>query len=349
MRSFNSRLQRESSFELLRIVCMLMIVCHHFITQVDKGSTLINNSTAGAIINALCYVGVNCFVLISGWFGIKIKWKGIISLFICCSFYGVLSYFFHIFTDHANVGISLIQWALLPLSSSKWWFVNCYLILYLSSPLLNVALEHLSRKEHVIILWLFTIINVYFGSIMQADFFNQDGYSAAQMIYMYIIGDYLRKYTSVRWVQDNRMWLLVGYVVFSLLWLLHKQLRFSIGITSFCGTGYNNVFILCSSICFFLFMASFHFHYKLVNYVAISAFSVYLLQESTYFGRNWLYPRVASIYTTIGSTSGQICVMLAISVLFFLFVILIDQIRLLISSGITFLIESAFLKNRTIV
>ena len=337
----SNRMQRDSNFELLRIVCMLMIVSHHFITQIYNGNTLINNSLLGSTINALCYVGVNCFILTSGWFRIKVNWKSFLNLFLCCSFYGLASYFFHLIKDDASIGKSLIKWAIFPLSGSKWWFVNCYLILYLCSPLINTALQHISRREHLTILCLLTICNVYFGNVMQADFFNQDGYSAAQFIYVYIIGDYLRRYTSAPRVRERRWQFLICYFVFAMLWLFHKMIRLKLGFSPFLSTGYNNVFNLCASVCFFLFMSSFCFKCRFVNYIAASAFSVYLLQESTYFGRGWLYPRIGELYDHL-TVAGQIGAMLALSVSFFTIVTIFDQLRLLLNNSIIYLTDSFF-------
>lgn len=332
------RFMRDSNMELLRIISMLMIVIHHFITQVNGGDTVINHSLVGGLINALCYVGVNCFILISGWFGIRVKWKGFLNLFLCCSFFGVISYIFHIINDGDAIGSSLLKWAFLPLSGSKWWFVNCYLILYLSAPLINLALKQISQKEYLLILGLFTLNNVYFGNIMQAEFFNQNGYSAAQMVYVYLIGGYLRRYVSKTQIRDRRWMLLTIYFVCSALWLVLKYLRLEHGIDPYFGTGYNNLFNLAGAICFFLYFSSFHFNSRIVNYIACSSFSVYLLQESIYFGRGWLYPKVGLIYESLGLGS-QIVFMLLLSVSFYILVFFIDQPRKWIYSLLVRIIE----------
>ena len=72
--------QRQSNFELLRLVCMLMVlVCHAngYVNEADlSGST----GVVRLLINQFCLVCVNVFVMISGWFGVNASWKGAFKL-----------------------------------------------------------------------------------------------------------------------------------------------------------------------------------------------------------------------------------------------------------------------------
>lgn len=71
---------RNSSFELLRIFAIWGIVLHHLVingidvcgynTDFD-GEKYNGGGYIGIIINSLTVYGVNLFILISGWFGIK--------------------------------------------------------------------------------------------------------------------------------------------------------------------------------------------------------------------------------------------------------------------------------------
>ena len=74
--------ERSSNFELFRLLLMFLIVFHHgiifglgfgsFSTMLNE-ELLINKDTIPyyAVLNAFCIVGVNCFVLLSGFFAIK--------------------------------------------------------------------------------------------------------------------------------------------------------------------------------------------------------------------------------------------------------------------------------------
>ena len=78
--------ERDSNIELLRIICMLFILIHHFIIHSLVPDLFVRDGNINAyrvaciIVNGVVYVGVNCFILISGYYGIKFKLR---SLFRC--------------------------------------------------------------------------------------------------------------------------------------------------------------------------------------------------------------------------------------------------------------------------
>ena len=92
--------KRESSLELLRIVSMLMVLTVHFVgaafglptpeeLQSPTASMLWKNA-----LESLAIVGVNCFVLISGYFGIRASWKGLLHYTLLCLFASLVVYVF---------------------------------------------------------------------------------------------------------------------------------------------------------------------------------------------------------------------------------------------------------------
>lgn len=74
---------RQCNLELLRIVCMFLVVAGHANYLVlDEINTLsIHNNlvtdTIRVFLYQLCVVAVNVFVFISGWFGINVSKKGL--------------------------------------------------------------------------------------------------------------------------------------------------------------------------------------------------------------------------------------------------------------------------------
>lgn len=93
--------RRTSNFELLRIILMILIVAHHYI--VNSGVIqVINESNSFEIKNiiALCCGGygkiaINIFVLITGYFMCKSKFKisKWLKLYLEILFYKLLFYF----------------------------------------------------------------------------------------------------------------------------------------------------------------------------------------------------------------------------------------------------------------
>lgn len=92
---------RDSNLELLRIVCMYMIILHHLIAHgvrcvgysaYPMESFDFQRQFPFVILNAFCVVAVNCYVLISGYFGIKPTFKKLLRLFFICAFYSIIHY-----------------------------------------------------------------------------------------------------------------------------------------------------------------------------------------------------------------------------------------------------------------
>ena len=66
---------RESNMELLRVLCMLFIVCGH-ITLAHKSDLMGDSSYyINYFFRSFAVVAVNVYVLISGYYGIKLKVK----------------------------------------------------------------------------------------------------------------------------------------------------------------------------------------------------------------------------------------------------------------------------------
>ena len=85
---------RQSNIELLRLLSMLMIVIFHF-----NGHALATGapffSAEGIMWNlthTLTITATSIFVLISGYFGINFRIKGVLRLYLRCAVWGVIGY-----------------------------------------------------------------------------------------------------------------------------------------------------------------------------------------------------------------------------------------------------------------
>lgn len=90
-------MKRESNIELLRLLCMFLIIVNHMLGQ----GVLLDPTVAGGPMELLCYdIGTSIwipaalvFILISGYFGIHPTMKGIARFAFVCTFYLVISGF----------------------------------------------------------------------------------------------------------------------------------------------------------------------------------------------------------------------------------------------------------------
>ena len=147
---------RNSNIELLRIIAMIMILGLHvnflaieFPSAQDITLYPIQSFTR-LFFESLCIVGVNVFVLISGWFGINYKPKGIIQFLFQCLFFSLV--IFALFAITGKIEISRINiMSSFLLYKNAYWFVWAYLVLYLMAPMLNAFIEKSDKGYDTIV------------------------------------------------------------------------------------------------------------------------------------------------------------------------------------------------------
>ena len=183
---------RDSNIELLRIVCMIMILNLHTFLIPEyislKSLSLANILTVFSESLSVC--AVNTFVLISGYYSIKWKWRSFFSLIYQVYFFVFLIYIVLLATGYIH-----FNWKDLFLRSNcvlfSYWFISSYVVLYVFSPILNIYTSNVERKELGVFLIAFFILEFYFCTSKGT--FN-NGYSPLHFIGLYILGRFLKAY-----------------------------------------------------------------------------------------------------------------------------------------------------------
>ena len=277
--------ERNSSFELLRLVLMTLIVIHHSIIHglgfsgmgLNESASVILDShliPAALVIDCLCICSVNCFILISGYFSINLRLKKFL----------LLSVTLFIYTLIFNTGflISERKWltalaSMFVFSHCKYWFVRDYIYLMLFAPIINNLFTSLNKRLLHIFILTTIVISCYLGFVWNNDP-NPTGYTLFQFIMIYCIGRYIKLYG----VKLNRTKSFLLYILsaiatgllMSIFWICDNQ-RLAMRTIN-----YNNPLIILSAIGLFLFFRTFHFKSKFINKIAQSAFAIYLIQSS---------------------------------------------------------------------
>lgn len=282
---------RDSNMELLRIVCMLFIVMHHFITEIlvpdlfrHDMLTWDGYRSGLYLFNNLLFVGVNVFIMISGYYGIKLKIRGFTNLYLQCAFYGLVSYMIHLYVDNASLGVSILNNSLLIFSHCQWWFITSYIGLYLLSPIINKGLAMMSIKEHLYMILIMTFMEIYLGYIWGTG--NEPtGYGILHMIYIYSIGGYIRRRISMDTLKNHQLMLIGIYfgciILMTVLILLNVYVWHS-DVMILRPWVYNNPLLIVASIAFFMLFGTFRISNKWINCCASSVLSAYLLPEAFY-------------------------------------------------------------------
>lgn len=291
---------RQSNFEILRIIAMFFVLMVHanYMSINPPTAEEIDNdilaSATRAALESISLLGVNLFVMISGWFSIKATVRGLSGLLFQVFYFGIgiLLFLTIIGMEEFTIG-RVYQIVMLHKSG---WFVMSYLILYLLAPVLNKFSEYASKKEFTATLASYFAMLIIWGCIDWAEEIGM-GYSALSMVGIYLLARYARKYIDFTF----------GGRLFFICWILNTilylfVLRYNIPIVV---KSYDNPLIISGA--FGLFFYFRHLNVKtsgVVNYVARSTFAVYLLH---------IYPDVLEWFCGICEnlyleSSGIICI-----------------------------------------
>lgn len=190
--------ERNSNFELLRIISMFFIVLGHTILHGNINYNIQNESIRVIfdILSMIVIVHVNSYILVTGYFQSTSSFKQskLWQIIAQCLFYRIvivgIMYFFNI-KDFSNMEIAR---AIFPLNIREYWFIGNYLILYCVSPFINKLIEVLNKKEYQKLLITLTVIFSLIPYITGNSAVVNDGYTLYNFVYLYLIGAYIRIY-----------------------------------------------------------------------------------------------------------------------------------------------------------
>lgn len=213
---------RNTSLDLLRIICMMMVVGQHFFSHGGLVNDALIPGTVNWYLGNLMYTlmiqSVNCFVLLSGYFQSTscFKLKRVISTWLQVVFYSVLLYL--------AAALSSGTWSVMELLKSglvvifkQYWFVTAYILMYAVSPFLNCAVRSMNRKMHLLCcVVLLGIFSVAHNLIYISDFGNVlGGSSFLWFCVLYLVAAYIRLYVPI--CSENRNVCFLVYIVCGVL------------------------------------------------------------------------------------------------------------------------------------
>lgn len=163
--------KRESNLELLRILAMLLIVLGHYVYW-GIGDLKTDSFINDLIFNFLVLggkIGVNIFVFISSWFLVDSKFnlKKIIDLFLKVKIYAFIFLIIAILLKE-SLSLKKIIISLFPIIFKNYWFITCYMMLYIIFPYLNIMLYRITKNELksllMVLLLIFCFLQTFIGT-----------------------------------------------------------------------------------------------------------------------------------------------------------------------------------------
>ena len=300
--------QRESGLELYRIITMLLIVAHHFAYGIPALYTGINDGNANLFM--LIYgmwgkTGINCFVLITGYFMCKseITLRKLLKLLVTVLFWNIVIYAFFILTGYEDPDIKDFVFVFLPVKSVTQGFVSCYLLFFLTIPFLNILIRNLNKQQHLLLMTLCLFIYTIMGSI---GFMVSMNY-VSWFVVLYFVGSYLRLYPQI-WFGNKKLWLwlTVASILFAIAsvivmnhlqpWKIFKAFdRIPLPMHFFVSDS-NKIGALLVAVTSFMLFKSFNIRYsKFINTVASATFGVLIIHANSDTMRHWLWEDTLNI------------------------------------------------------
>lgn len=184
---------RDSNIELLRIVSMMLIILFHF--SVHGPWPADGVLATDVAVGALAFggkLGVNCFVLITGYFMTRssVRVASVARVVLETWFYswGLLILF--AVAQPELVTQARLEKAALPLVSGEYWFITNFVALMVVSPFLNLLFDRLSRrgKSRLAAIGFVTI-----SVLPTLTTFNPLGSDLLWFFYLYLVGGWIRE------------------------------------------------------------------------------------------------------------------------------------------------------------
>ncbi|UUX33631.1 acyltransferase family protein [Fundicoccus culcitae] len=277
--------ERNSNFELLRIISMFLIVVHHFSVHgnFDTRDVFSYEKIALDILYIGGKLGVNIFVMIGAYFlvGKSFKWRRPVGVLIDMLVYN-WGLFVVILLFRPNILTAERIYQMLVPFPNYYWFPTNYILLLMLTPVLNYFIRRVSELTLRYTLILLTVIWVFVPSLELTGI----GYSdLSWFVYLYLLVAYIKLYPNVilnsPTFAKRLFWLSMTLTVVSILYfnaigiVLPDKLAYG---TFFLGS--NKILTVGNSLGLWLWFKNRKpFSNHLINITAQAMFGVYLIHE----------------------------------------------------------------------
>ena len=316
---YKNKKERNSSFELLRIILMSLIVLHHIFinTYSLKKISICNSKKLNygklykyiilKIISNYGRFGNNVFIMISGYFSVSKtgfnKYKFIIFILEVYTYYYPSIFIGTKLSKKyknlkcPNYSDNKIYFPLL--TSNGNWFIQIYILLLIFIPYINVGLLSLKKKKYKNLVILIIIFYCIFNSLTNIINFNSLIFKTTDLIRLllpYIIGGYIKIYD----LHPKILWTFLGLIYFPLTIL--SEIIFDILIFKYNTCTFmkfhinlsyemNSILSIIGAMGLIYLFKNIKFFNRTINYISSSVLAIYLIHGnkniSPYIYNTW--------------------------------------------------------------
>jgi len=291
--------KRDSNLELFRIITMLLIVAHHYVvnsglTAADGpiyASPMSGRSLFLLLFGAWGKIGINCFVMITGYFMCTshITAKKFAKLLCEYMFYRWLFYLIFLLSGYSSFSIKALVKVAIPITQIDTGFTSCFIVFWLFIPFLNVLVKHMNERQHIRLILLSSFLYIILGTIKQVTM----NY-VSWFIVLYFISSYFRLYPKKSF-SNTKLWgiltvfavIVAAISVVACTWVYDRYGK--LGPFAFV-TDSNTFLAVAVGVCAFMFFKNIKIKYsRFINTVAASTFGVLCIHANSDTMRRWLW------------------------------------------------------------
>lgn len=292
---------RSSNLELFRIITMILIVAHHYVVNsglLSAGGPVYSDPLSWRSLFLLIFgawgkTGINCFVLITGYFMCRsnISAKKFVKLLGEVMFYRIIIGAIFMISGYIPVNITTLANILIPIRTIESGFTPAFLIFFLCIPFLNILIKGMNEKQHIRLFLVLAFTYIFLGTVPS---FSVTMNYVSWFVVLYFIASYIRIYPK-RIFSHTKLWgftALACLVVSATSVVVCAWLCTKIGyIMAYTFVTDSNTFLaVATGFSSFMFFKNLKMkNSKIINTIAASAFGVLLIHANSDAMRQWLW------------------------------------------------------------
>lgn len=295
---------RSSNLELYRIIVMFLIVCHHYVVNSGLIETMEAHSIrfggeggVDADIRHIFYfifgawgkTGINCFVLITGYFMCKsnITLRKFLKLILQVLFYNIAIFIVFFACGRQSVTLEEIAHILLPIGTEKDQFTGSFLLFWLSIPFLNALIQNLTRKQHLFLI----VYSLFIYTLWEMTGHKVSINYLVWFSVIYIIASYIRLYGLYK-DNNSRFWrnATMYLIIVSIITIVAPFFLPRHWCTWYFVSDSNHIMAIILAVTSFMWFKTMKIkNSKIINTIASTTFGILLIHANGNMMRQWLW------------------------------------------------------------
>ncbi|MBQ2405990.1 MAG: acyltransferase, partial [Lachnospiraceae bacterium] len=330
--------KRQSNFELLRILCMLLIMGIHITTQTAMDGIKINDSINYYYVTLIGSAGrlvCNTFVIIGAWFLVDSDFKPerVVNLWLEILIYAVPITIVCLFVGCENASLTTLIQAFFPVFGRPVWFGAEYICLLLLTPWLNMMLKEQNIRWTKKVVILFGILIIGCATLFPIEHTTPAFSELIWFCFLYLLtGMYKHDQIHISRGLEKYSFLcfIVCYLALCGVKVLadYTGMRFLSRLYVYYRIHYEAVPGFICSVFLFLTFKNWNIRYcRPINLISRSTFAVYIIHQTPAFYR-YMWNGIFHVNEAV-KNDNVILYSLIVIVTIFIVCVVIDQLRIL--------------------